>query len=424
MRLHRSLSLLILIALLSCGGDSNRYPTFWHAMGGPLGDVLQSIIDDFNKKVPGPPLIGVSMGNYATLSQKLMGASAAGKPPGMAQVYESWTSELLDAGKIVPIEDYLHGEGGIPDSVVEDILPVFREDNQWDGRFITFPFNKSVPVFFYNMDLFEERGIDHFPRTWEEFREVAKKLTFDRDGDGKIDVWGTAFPVSTWMFACILHQKGGALIKDGKATFDSPEGIAALQFLVDLVHKDSVAYITTGFRHQDDFAMGKVAMVWGTIVSFTFLKRTVKFRMGVAPLPHDKDSIVVISGTNVALFSGVPEEFRRRNFEFLKFFLRPENQIKWSVGTGYLPLRRKILDLPEMKEFYKELPGMEEAVKQVEHATFEPRTPAWFTGRRYLATEGLEPAMRGFATPEESLKRAAKLVNQELLRVKKAKHQA
>jgi len=418
----RKVPLFLFLTFLFAGCISKGYRgvPFWHAMGGPLGDVLNGIIDDFNKQHPDSlPIVSVKMGNYSTLSQKLMGAVAAGKPPVLAQVYESWTSELLSAGKIVPLDRYIMGENGLGKEILDDIFPIFLEDNRWEGEFITFPFNKSVPVFYYNMDLFEKYGIEEFPKTWDEFREIAKKLTIDTDGDGKYDIYGTAFPVNVWMFETLLYQKGGALIKDGKAAFNSKEGVEALQYFVDLIYKDSCAYLSTGYRHQDDFAVGKVAMVWGTIVSYSFMKDKITFRLGVARIPRDRDSVVVISGTNVALFSDVPEVKREKAFEFIKYFLTPEVQARWSIGTGYLPLRRSVLERPEMKEFLSKVPGMKEAILSVEHAIYEPRTPAWFTGRRYLETEGLEPVFLGYLSPREALDRAAALIDVELQRIEK-----
>ena len=410
-------TLILLFLILSCNRQSGRGVPFWHAMGGPLGDILDRIIEDFNKEYPGEPIISVKMGNYATLSQKIMGAVAAGNPPVLAQVYESWTSELLEAKKIVPIERYIRGENGLPDSILQDIFEIFRIDNQWNGIYVTFPFNKSVPVFYYNLDLFEKYDIEHFPKTWEEFKDIAKKLTVDTDEDGEPDIYGTAFPVEVWIFATILYQKGGRLIEGDDAVFYSPEGIEALNFLLDLLYKDKCAYLTTGYRHQDDFATGKVGMVWGTIVSYGFIRNKINFRLGVAPVPHDKDSIVIIAGTNVALFADVPEEKRKRAFEFLKYFLHPDVQARWSIGTGYLPLRESVLCHPDMKKFFEKVPGMEDAMRQVEYASFEPRTPAWFTGRRYLSTEGIEPALRRVLTPQKALERASRLINQELLRI-------
>ncbi len=420
MKRVRSSILLLLLFTFGCAHKNNDRTVFWHAMGGPLGDALTHIIDSYNSSVPDSlKIMQVNLGNYSTLSQKIMGAVASSRPPTMSQVYESWTSELMDARKIVPVEKY---RGIITDSLINDIFPPLIKDNTWDGRLITFPFNKSVPVYYYNKDLFREYGIDSFPRTWQEFRKVAKKLTIDKDGDGKPDIYGTAFVIDVWMFATLLYQKGGRLIVNDSAVFDSRAGVEALQYLYDLVYKDSCAYITTGYRHQDDFAAGKVAMVWGTIVSYSFMKDKINFELGVARIPMDEetgDSTVIVSGTNVVLYEGVPEWQRKNAVEFLKFFLKPENQAYWSVHTGYLPLTKSAFDAPELKEFFKKVPGMREAMKQVAYCDFEPNNPAWFTGRRYLSTEGLEYALRGVLPVDKALKRAAKIINLELKRRKK-----
>ncbi len=412
--MKRTALLFVVFALFtaSCQRHGPSGVPFWHAMGGPLGDVLDSIITLYNQE-HSPPIISVKMGNYATLSQKIMGAVASNKPPVMAQVYESWAAELLENNKLVPIQEFLPF---FEDSVLEDIWPPLIEDNLFDSTLVSFPFNKSVPVFYYNQDLFEEFGIDSFPKTWEEFREVCKKLTVDRDGDGTIDLYGTAFPVSVWWFLTMLYQKGGSVIRVDSIYLDTPEAQEVLQYLVDLIYKDSCAYLTTGFRHQDDFATGRVAMVWGTIVSYSFMKQKIRFRLGVAPVPNFGEPKVVVSGTNVALFKGATPEELQTAVSFLRFFLKPEIQAMWSTGTGYIPLRRSVLNHPKMQAFLQQVPGMKEAILQLEHATFEPRDPVWFTGRRYLATEGLEPALRGVLSVEASLKRAQKFLETELKR--------
>lgn len=384
-------------------------------MGGPLGDVLDSIVTLYNATHQNR-VISINMGNYATLSQKIMGAVASNKPPLLAQVYESWTSELLNNNKIVPLSQFI---SEIPDTVMQDIWPVLIEDNVFDGQIVTFPFNKSVPVFYYNIDLFEKYGIQRFPRTWDEFRETCKKLTLDTNGDGKIDIYGTAFPVSVWWFLTMLHQKGGSIIEGDSINLNTPEAREVLQYLVDLIYKDSVAYLTTGYRHQDDFASGRVAMVWGTIVSYSFMKNKIRFRLGVAPVPSYGTPGVIISGTNVAIFKGHTPETIDRAIDFLRFFLRKDIQVLWSTGTGYIPLRMSVLDMPDMKRFLEQVPGMREAILQLRNAGFEPRDPIWFTGRRYLATEGLEPALRGVLDVRKALNRAQTLLQTELKRRKR-----
>ncbi len=409
---------LALAALLglSCNTQpSSRQVIFWNSMGGPLGDVLDSIITLYNQQAD-LPVVSVNMGSYGTLSQKLMGAVASNKPPVLAQVYESWTSELLENGKIEPFESFL---GYFEDSVLADVWPVLIEDNRFDDQLVTFPFNKSVPVFYYNRDLFRAHGIDSFPRTWDEFRRVAKQLTLDTDGDGNVDIYGTAFPVSVWWFLTMLYQKGGRVIRGDSIVLDSPEAREVLQYMVDLIYKDSCAYLTTGYRHQNDFATGRVAMIWGTIVSYAFMKEAIQFDLGVAPVPSFGDPLVVVSGTNVAIFKGVTREQQEGAARFVRFFLKPEIQALWSAGTGYIPLRRSALNQPLLRDFLAQVPGMREGMLQLEHATFEPRDPIWFTGRRYLSTEGLEPALRGVLSVDQAIRRAQRLLQTEMNRRKR-----
>jgi len=383
-------------------------------MGGPLGDALKTIATWYNNSHP-EPVILVNLGNYNTLSQKIMGAVASSSPPTAAQMYESWTSELASAGKICPVGQYLEY---IDSTKLNRIFNVLIEGNQWGDTLITFPFNKSVPVFYYNRDLFEKYGIDHFPKTWDEFKEIAKKLTIDEDGDGNPEIYGTAFTVDVWTFGTILYQKGGLLLEEDSVKFYSPEGIETLTLLSDMIFKDKSAYLATGYSHQDDFANGQVAMVWGTIVSYAFMKDKINFRLGIAPVPIDKYKTVIIAGTNVGIFNGVRESDQKNFVNFLNFFLEDSVQAFWSASTGYVPLTKTAFEHPYLRDFLNSVYGLNEAMLQVEYGSFEPMDPVWFTGRRILSEEGLEPALRGYATPEQSLKRAAQLIQEEIERRK------
>ncbi|MEO0251095.1 MAG: ABC transporter substrate-binding protein [candidate division WOR-3 bacterium] len=405
---------LISLLLFSCSNRKGDVNSFWHAMGGPLGDALKKIVIDYNSKNT-IPIILVNLGNYNTLSQKIMGAVASNTPPTAAQMYESWASELLSANKIEPIEDFIDEIDSVK---LKRVFPILLDGNKWNDTLVTFPFNKSVPVIYYNIDLFEKHGIARFPETWDEFREVAKKLTIDENGDGKPEIYGTAFTIDVWIFATILYQKGGKLLDGDSVCFYSREGIEALIFLRDLIFKDKCAYLGTGYSHQDDFANGRVGMIWGTIVSYAFMKDKIKFRLGVAPVPRDKFKKIIISGTNVGVFKDVPVEHKKSFARFINYFLEDSVQAFWSASTGYIPLTKTAFDHPYLQDLVSKVPGLKDAMLQVEYGDYEPRDPVWFTGRRILSEEGIEPALRGYAEPEQSLKRAKDLIQAEIQRRK------
>ena len=85
--------------VVSCGGGKaaagkKTTVTFWHAMGGPLGDALTAMVAEFELANPDVNIEPISMGGYTALSQKLMGAVQVDAPPNMAQMYESWTTQF------------------------------------------------------------------------------------------------------------------------------------------------------------------------------------------------------------------------------------------------------------------------------------------------------------------------------------------
>ncbi len=402
------LSIVTIILLFSSCRKKQEEIYFWHVMGGPLGKVLDSLVYVFNRDYSSS-IKSVNMGSYDAIAQKLMGAVAVNDPPAMAQMYESWAKTFYKKGYLVPISSLIK-----EDSIVGDLFPVFYKDNLIDGKLVTFPFNKSVPVFYYNKDWFDKEGIK-FPETWDEFRETAKKLTRDVDGDGKIDIYGFAFPVSVWLFESILVSKGGRIMdeKTGEVLFDSKEGVETLKFLKSLLD-DSIAYLSTGYQHQDDFLSGRVAMIMNTIVSYAFMRKKMRFTVGIAPMPRDKKKEVIISGTNIGFFKKDEKTIKEAE-KFLRFFLRKDVQIAWVKGTFYLPLRKSVLQEPEMKAHIDSIPGLREALEQLNYASFEPRNEIWFAGRKYLG-EAIEKALRGELSPEEALKEAREKIEKERMR--------
>ncbi len=111
---------------------------------------------------------------------------------------------------------------------MERLLSSFPGQQHLRWKVYSFPFNKSVPLIYYNADRFDSLGVVP-AETWEEQRELLKLFTEDTNADGDMlddtDRWGTAFGTSVWTFECFLSQAGGSLLnRDSTATaFNSPE---------------------------------------------------------------------------------------------------------------------------------------------------------------------------------------------------------
>ncbi|MCX7784868.1 MAG: ABC transporter substrate-binding protein [candidate division WOR-3 bacterium] len=383
-------------------------------MGGPLGKTLESMVRDFEKQNPDIKITLVGMGDYSALAQKLMGAIAVDNPPTIAQVYESWTTQFYQQNQLFPLDSFVHSPSGLSSEELADIYPVFVENNMWDGKFLTFPFNKSVPVYFYNIAMFDSTGIKEFPKTWSDFRIALKRLTRDLNNDGKPEIYGTGGGVNSWLFGCMLYQKSSKLLDETKkkVEFNSPAAIEALQYMIDLIYKDSTTNFISGYEPQNDFLQGKLALIFGTIVSWAFMKDKMTFPIGIAPLPSWDKPAVLAYGTNIALFRKSSLKQKEAAWRFIKWFTRPKQQARWASETFYVPVCKQALREPVYAKLLQEIKGLKESIEQLNYATFEPRGEEWFAGRRYLG-EAMEEAIRLKTSPKKALDNAAYKLQKE-----------
>ncbi|MDD5092333.1 MAG: ABC transporter substrate-binding protein [Candidatus Wallbacteria bacterium] len=363
---------------------------FWHGMGGPLGEVLKEMINQFNRSHSDIVVKGVHMGSYDTLQQKIIASLMAKTNPDIAQCYEALTIKLIDAGKLTALDRFIDAD---PAFNKADIVPVLLDNNRYDGVLYSLPFNKSVPVLYYNKEMFAAAGLDpeHPPANWEEFLEFSRILTKDLDGDGKPDQFGQAMTNSAWIFECMLLQAGGRLLsEDGtRVEFDSPEAVETLDYLIKTLNE--AAYKTTGFDHQNDWIARKAGMVEGSCVSRTYMAANIKFDYGIAPLPAHRKQAVILSGTNVVLFKSNPDK-EKAAWEFIKWFTMPDQTAHWSLSTNYIPVRKSAIDTPAMKDAITRDPYLKVLFDQLQYADFEPRQAEWY-GSRQLLEQALDTAL-------------------------------
>ncbi len=386
----------------STGPDGRIRVTFWHAMGGRLGGVMKTMVKKYNDLPDNPYWINAQyMGRYESLRQKLIASLISGTAPHCAQVYESWLAKMIKGNAIYPLDDLVALEGK---EFMDDLVPVMRRNIMFKGRVWSMPFNKSMPILYYNKDMFREVGLDpdHFPATWDEFLAACFKLTRDLDDDGINDTWGFSFAPAPWMHECLVFQAGGEMLdKEGtRVMLDSKASLDALGFMMDLIYKHKVAYLTQGYEGQSDYVAQKVGMVQGSSVSKIYLQDQINFDWGMAPLPGRDRKAAVLSGTNVALFKGHPEKELLGAWDFIKWFTSTEQTAFWSENTTYMPVRLSAIKL--LDDYLAQPLSTKPAIDQLAWAEFEPRIAAWFKCRDILA-KTIEKAMILKGKPEDYL---------------------
>ena len=145
-------------------------------------------------------------------------------------VYVTETYDLIDAGLLAPLDEYLTEED------FEKYVYLDQGAYNSEGQLCTFPMMAGNPcVIFYNMDMLEAAGITELPTTWDEFMDVCLTLKeANPDVWPFISSWGASNGVSAMLagFWPFFFQAGGTVLdEEGNLNLDSDATLEALTYI-------------------------------------------------------------------------------------------------------------------------------------------------------------------------------------------------
>lgn len=404
-----ALSLVFLSPALAQTDITFFYPV---QVGGPLTEVVDGYVADFEAQNPDINVEAVYSGSYTDTTTRALTAARSGTPPTVAVMLATDIYTLIDSGVVEPVGTWIKTDED--KAWVDGFMPAYLASAQVDGDLWAVPFQRSTAVMYYNKEAYAAAGLDPEapPTTWEELVEHGKALTV-RDASGTVTQWGIGIPGSSnavhWLFGALVAQNKGRLSSDdGLHTFfDSPEVIGALQYYVDLstthgIHPPGVLEWGTT---PSDFMEGRLAMAWHTTGNLGNIRTNASFEFGVAPYPGNPDPASVLGGGNLYIFEGASDEQKAAAFEFIKFLTSDEILADWGIQTGYVAPRDGSWETQVMKDYVAEVPQAEVARRQIAVSVPEIST---FEGQRIneVLNAAIQSALTGQATPEAALQGA------------------
>jgi multiple sugar transport system substrate-binding protein len=210
-----------------------RWLQWWVNEWGP--DNHAGLIAGFEKENPDVKVTVIDS-PYPQMAGKLNAAAAAGDGSyDLFGVEASWISGLLRLGYIEKLDPWLARDRDFADGLVE------TAQRRLAGSTYSLCLYMIPYHFAYNVDALGRKGLQP-PRSWDEFVAVLRMLR-----DKSQNRYGMSMPLSDAGFIMTrylgyrLAQEGGRWIDaDGRAVFNSPEGVAALTFWKDLYAMDLV----------------------------------------------------------------------------------------------------------------------------------------------------------------------------------------
>ncbi len=425
MKRHILLSLALVFVLLSsaCGSgggetsapsgggsvDADGHVTleFWYSLSGDSGQTVEDLVQQFNESQDNITVVATYQGDYATTMAKLYSAIAGGTVPNVAQV--GGAPLLRDSNTLVPIADFLSGTDG---SAISGIRQVFLDYNTADGVLWSMPFNNSLPILYYNEDLFTAAGLDPAspPQNFDELLAAAQALTVDSTGSGTPSQWGLNTRDDThWYLSTMILSNGGQIVNDtlDQMLYNNAEGVAMLSVWNDWVNTYHVTPPNQHNESQSDFLSGRLGMLFSSSASVLSMEQGANFELGTTMFPAIGDSPlqIPIGGGSLAIFTNENQAILDASWQFVQFMSSRDSSLYLSTHTGYLPIYEDAAEWPEMQTFLTENPNRQAAIDSLQYAVVIPIFQALGTSDASLR-QAIEQVELNAATPQEALDEA------------------
>ncbi len=203
--------------------------------------------------------------------------------------------------------------------------------------------------------VYNKKLVPRPPETDVELIELGKKLTVDKDGDGKTDQFGLVWNYTEPFFFIPFMSGFGAWVmdEDGRPTLNSPGMVDALQFIKDLRDKYRIIPPEADYNSADAmFIEGKAAMIINGDWSWAGYRKA-GIDVGIAPLPKitktGKWCAPMISPKGYSVNVNLPEEEIPLLVKFLRFIMDPNRQLQTAKALQTMPTRTVLYEDPFIK---------------------------------------------------------------------------
>ncbi len=363
------------LSMLANAAFAETEITWWHAMGGALGDTVNEVAEGFNASQDEYVITPVFKGTYEETLTAGIAAFRAGEQPNVMQVFDAGAATVIAAqGATVPVQDLLETNG--VDFDIEDYISgvrYFYADA--DGKLIGMPFNSSSPIMYYNVQALEAAGVTP-PVTWEEFETVTAPALKEA---GYTAMSQSHLP---WIFVENFMSRNDLPFATNANGYDGADGTEILINVDPL--KDHFTALTkwqdagyfewfgTGWGdNQTPFEEGDVAIWFGSSGSFGGLsQKDLGFDFSATYLPYweavtTEPKQTFIGGAALFAMSGKSDAENAATAAFFEYLTSPEVQYMWHRETGYVPITTAAYEMATADGHYERFPAAETGILQL-----------------------------------------------------------
>lgn len=349
---------------------------WWHAMGGELGEKLGKIATDFNASQADYEVKAVFKGSYPETMTGAIAAFRAKQQPHIVQIFEVGTATFMAAkGAVYPVHELMKeaGEPFDPKGFLSAVVGYYTDAQ---GNMLSFPFNSSTPVVYYNKNAFEKAGLDPNvpPKTWPEVEAMGKKLQAAGFPCAVTTQWPSWIQIenfSAWQNVPIGTLQNGIAGMAAVLEINNPTTVKHVATLGEWQKTKLFDYGGREGSSSPKFYNAECPIFMASSAAYAGVKANSKtFDFGVSMLPYWPDVAgapqnSIIGGASLWVLRGHEPAEYKGVARFFSYLSSPEVQAWWHQNTGYLPITQAAYDLGKKQGFYDKNPWAEVSIKQM-----------------------------------------------------------
>jgi ABC-type glycerol-3-phosphate transport system substrate-binding protein len=384
-----------------------KWLQWWVNEWGPANH--EKLIADFEKDHPNIKVKVIDV-SWPQMAGKLQAAAAGGgETYDLIGTESSWISGLVKQGFMENLDPWLKKDPVFASNLTKTTPMKFLGKTRGLCLYL-------IPYHFaYNVDTFNEKGLKP-PTNWDEFVQVLEKLRDKSAGKyGMSLTLGNAGFLMTRYFGFRLAQEGGQwLDKDGNVAFNSPQGVAALQWWKDLYDKGLVVPGSFGEDQSmmlEFVASGQVPTIIGTKAK----QYDPNIKLAYAPAWRAKTGGYHWACSGVGIAANSPH--KKEAWEFLRYLYSDDVSVNMTKKVSLVWATRAAVASLDVSDdpMLKQIPSF--ANQDPEHNVLWPALPENTTLRNAFAMS-FNQALAGKMDPKTALDKAAAIWQRELDKVK------
>lgn len=327
------LVLVVLLAAVPAGAQKSKI-VYFNWFFDPVSNATElEIIKDFEAAHPSIEVEKQVQPGADAVWEKALVMAAGGVAPDVVCVSLAVGLSARRSGMLLDLAPYIQRDKFDMKRFRPGYELTLGPDWAWGGKAYGFPWGLGILNTFYNRDMFRAAGLQEPYKGWTkaEYLNAARRLTQDRDGDGKPDIIGSAAPnvyYSPWVF---LDGGDFADPATGKLTVEEPKFVSALEW---------IRHVLTNYPvfggYMDEFFASGLAMTyqWDSFINI-LLKRDLPFDWSAtwAPRGDMSDPISYGQGHVMSIMTG--SKHPEAAWQFMRFYYSATEQRRLAEAFLY-----------------------------------------------------------------------------------------